>query len=48
MITAVSAIANGGKLMQPYLVSKKLDQDGNTIAETVPTVKRQVVSESTA
>ena len=48
MITAVSAIANGGKLMQPYLVSKKLDQDGNTIAETIPTVKRQVVSESTA
>ncbi len=48
MITAVSAVANGGKLMNPYIVSKKLDQDGNTIAETKPTVKRQVISESTS
>ncbi len=48
MITAVSAVANGGKLMNPYIVSKKLDQDGNTVAETKPTVKRQVISESTS
>ncbi len=48
MITAVSAVANGGKLMNPYVVSKKLDQDGNTVAETKPTVKRQVISESTS
>lgn len=47
MVTAVSAVANGGKLMQPYVVAKKLDQDGNTVFETTPTVKRQVVSEST-
>ncbi len=48
MITAVSAVANGGKLMKPYVVAKKLDQDGNTVYETTPTVKRQVVSESTS
>lgn len=48
MITAVSAVANGGKLMQPYVVAKKLDQDGNTVYETTPTVKRQVISESTS
>ena len=48
MITAVSAVANGGKLMQPYVVAKKLDQEGNTVYETTPTVKRQVVSESTS
>lgn len=48
MITAVSAVANGGKLMQPYVVAKKLDQDGNTVYETSPTVKRQVISESTS
>ncbi len=47
MVTAVSAVANGGKLMQPYVVAKKLDQDGNTVFETTPTVRRQVVSEST-
>ncbi len=48
MITAISAIANGGKLMTPYLVSKQLDEDGNTIKETEPVVRRQVVSEATA
>ena len=48
MITAISAIANGGKLMTPYLVSKQLDEDGNTIKETEPVVRRQVISESTA
>ncbi len=48
MITAVSAIANGGKLMEPYVVAKQLDQAGNTIYERTPTVKRQVISESTA
>jgi len=48
MITAISAIANGGKLMTPYLVSKQLDENGNVINETQPTVRRQVVSEQTA
>lgn len=48
MITAVSAVANGGKLMEPYVVSKKLDGDGNTVFEKTPTVRRQVISESTS
>lgn len=48
MITAVSAIANGGKLLKPYLVSSMIDSDGNTILATKTTVKRQVISESTA
>lgn len=48
IITAVSAVANGGKLMQPYIVSKTLDPDGNIVSETKPVVKRQVVSENTA
>lgn len=48
MITGVSAIANGGKLMEPYVVAKKLDQSGNTVYETTPRVKRQVISESTS
>ena len=47
-ITAVSAIANGGKLMQPYVVAKTLDPNGNVLTETKPVVKRQVVSEETA
>ena len=48
MITAVSAIANGGKLMKPYVVDSVLDSEGNIIQKTTPTVKRQVISEKTA
>lgn len=48
MITAVNTIANGGKLMQPYVVDAKLDSNGNVIEKTTPNVKRQVISEKTA
>lgn len=48
MITAISSLGNDGKLMKPYIVSKVLDADGNIVKETKPTVKRQVVSETTA
>ncbi len=47
MITALSAVANGGYLMQPYVVKQYLDEEGNVIKETSPTVKRQVISEDT-
>ena len=42
MITAISAVANGGKLMQPYVVAKITDQDGNVVKENTPTLVRQV------
>ena len=45
MITAVAAIANGGYLVQPYIVDKIVDQEGNVVQQTEPTVKRQVISE---
>ncbi len=48
MLTAINAVANGGKLMKPYVVGKTLDYDGNVIGTTTPVVKRQVISESTA
>jgi len=48
ILTAVSAIANGGRLMQPYIVAKELDAEGRVMRETQPTVRRQVVSEQTA
>ncbi len=48
MITGVSAIANGGNLMQPYIVKSMLDEDGNTVFEAEPTVKRSIVSQSTS
>ena len=48
IITAINAIANDGKLMKPYVVGAMLDDDGNKVYETQPTVKRQVISEQTA
>lgn len=48
MITAISSVANGGKLMKPYIVEKIMDQDGNLVKETKPEVVRQVISEETA
>ncbi len=48
MITAVSAIANGGKLMKPYLVAKQLDDAGNIVSVNQPYVRRQVISATTA
>lgn len=48
MITAMSCVANGGYLMQPYVVQEQLDGDGNVVSTTKPTVRRQVISEDTA
>ena len=45
-ICAVAAVANGGTLMTPYLVSQVTDDDGNVIYTHTPEVKRQVISES--
>ena len=48
MITALSAVANGGKLMQPYVVRQIIDSEGNVKENITPTVKRQVISEDTS
>ncbi len=48
MITAVSAAVNGGYLVQPHLVSKILDSEGNIIKSVETTVKRQVISKATS
>lgn len=36
-----SAVANGGKLMEPHLVSSILDPDNNIVSEIVPKIIRQ-------
>ena len=48
MITAISAVANDGYLMQPYIVEKIVSQDGKTVTETQPKVIRQVISSDTS
>lgn len=46
--TGLCAIANGGNLVQPYLVSSIADSDGKTVSKTETVVKRQVISSETA
>lgn len=48
MVTAISAVANGGYLMEPYLVSSWVDDNGEVVKEIEPHVKRQVISQSTS
>lgn len=48
LITAVSAAVNGGYLVQPHLVEKKLDENGKVTESTSTSYKRQVISETTS
>lgn len=48
LITGISAAVNGGNLMQPYIVQKVIDPNGNVIETTEPTVIRQVISQETS
>ena len=48
LITAASAVINGGHLMQPYVVSQVTDGEGNVLQRNEPTEVRQVVSEQTS
>ncbi len=47
-LCAINAVANGGKLVTPYLVQKVIDPEGNVISEHETDVKRQVISEDVA
>jgi len=47
MITAASAVANGGQLLRPQIVAKVMNGD-QVIYEAQPDVQRQVVSSQTA
>lgn len=48
MLSACAAIANGGKLMRPYVVSSISDANGNVVKTTEPTVRHQAISEDVA
>jgi cell division protein FtsI (penicillin-binding protein 3) len=43
LAVATAAIANGGNLMEPYLVEKETDSEGLVVRERQPKVVRQVV-----
>jgi cell division protein FtsI (penicillin-binding protein 3) len=48
LTTALSAIANGGNLMRPYLVEQILDDNGTVVQKFEPQVVRRVISPETA
>ncbi len=48
MASAMAAIANGGLLMEPYIVERIMTADGQQIQKRLPEVRRRVVSEKTA
>lgn len=48
LVMAMAAIANGGKLMRPYVIKAVVDESGRVIKETYPKVVRRVMSPRTA
>lgn len=48
LVMAMAAIANGGKLMRPYVVKAVVDESGRVVKETGPEMVRRVISRRTA
>jgi cell division protein FtsI (penicillin-binding protein 3) len=48
LVTALSAIANGGSLMKPYIVEKITNEKGETVESFQPQIVRKVISEDVA
>ena len=48
LVRAISAGVNGGVLMEPYIVSEVVDDQGNTVLKQEPTAVRQVIQEETS
>lgn len=48
LLTAISAVANGGTLYRPYIVDKITTPDGLLVQQQKPTPVRQVITKATA
>nr|WP_207753469.1 penicillin-binding transpeptidase domain-containing protein [Sporosalibacterium faouarense] len=48
LVTAMSAVANGGELMEPRIVKELRDQNGELVHEFKPEVKKRVISKETS
>ena len=48
MVRAIAAVVNGGYVLQPYVVSEVLDENGNVVEKHGKTVIRQAISEDTS
>jgi len=47
LVNAMAAIANGGKLMRPYIVKAMTDESGRVVKEFQPQMIRRVLTEET-
>jgi cell division protein FtsI (penicillin-binding protein 3) len=48
LVSALSAIANGGLLMRPYIVDRIIDQKGHIVKSFHPEYRRRVISPETS
>ncbi len=48
MVTALSAVVNGGKMMKPYIVKGLTNSEGDVVKEYQPQMIRQIISEETS
>jgi len=48
LVRAIASVVNGGYLMEPYLVSEILDENGETVMKAEPTLVRQTISKETS
>ena len=48
LITAACSVVNGGRLMKPYIVKEVLDEDGNVVDRTPPTVVANPIAPETS
>lgn len=48
LVTAISAISNGGNLMQPRIVKQLIDDEGNVIKNFDTVIRRKVISQETS
>ncbi len=48
LISAFSAVINGGYLLEPLVVSDIVDESGNVLYHAKPVVRRQVISQETS
>jgi stage V sporulation protein D (sporulation-specific penicillin-binding protein) len=48
LVRAIASVVNGGNLMEPYIVSEIVDEQGNTLLKNEPTVVRQTIKPETS
>ena len=48
LVRGIASVVNGGYLLEPYIVSEILDEEGNILLQAQPTVIRSTISEETS